>query len=283
MTKTMFVEEMVKTLEALEDVEKVEVRDIQKNNGVTLTGVIPHTANTNIYPTFYAEDYYADYTKRQDLETTMQELRESYEKHRMSSKFDIDSTLDFEKVEGKIYPRIANYEKNREELKNLPHRRVEDLVIYYVISLSEMVEGVATTKVNYPLLDKWGVTEEDLYSTSIRNLDKVGFKIQSLAEFIPIPINEVEDPQLYVVTTDNMLHGSCAILNTDLLDEAKNRIGDFYIIPSSIHEILLTPISNGVEAVDLANLIKEVNSTQVDTVDQLSDTLYMYDGEFKVA
>ena len=60
---------------------------------------------------------------------------------------------------------------------------------------------------------------------------------------------------------------------------------DLYILPSSIHEILLLPVSAG-KPEELAEIVKEVNRTQVQPEERLSDSVYLYDrksGEIRIA
>ena len=50
-----------------------------------------------------------------------------------------------------------------------------------------------------------------------------------------------------------------------------------YILPSSVHEVLLLADRGGERADELKNMIAEVNSTQVPPEEVLSDSLYYYD------
>ena len=57
---------------------------------------------------------------------------------------------------------------------------------------------------------------------------------------------------------------------------------NLYIIPSSIHEVILLPDSGKEpDATALKEMIREVNSTQVAPEEILSDNLYYYDATDK--
>lgn len=64
----------------------------------------------------------------------------------------------------------------------------------------------------------------------------------------------------------------------DVLDAFSRKMGNnIYIIPSSIHEVLLVPEFEGICEEELTNMVREVNKCEVDDVDVLSDHVYYYD------
>lgn len=64
------------------------------------------------------------------------------------------------------------------------------------------------------------------------------------------------------------------------MDQAAEKLGgDFYILPSSIHEILLVPDNGDKAADDLRDMVREVNATQVSPEEKLTDNVYHYDSK----
>lgn len=64
------------------------------------------------------------------------------------------------------------------------------------------------------------------------------------------------------------------------MDQAAEKLGgDFYILPSSIHEILLVPDNGDKTADDLRDMVREVNATQVSPEEKLTDNVYHYDSK----
>lgn len=54
---------------------------------------------------------------------------------------------------------------------------------------------------------------------------------------------------------------------------------DFFVLPSSIHEVLLVKNNGQMTAKELENMVKGVNATQVEPADQLTDHVYHYDSQ----
>lgn len=66
---------------------------------------------------------------------------------------------------------------------------------------------------------------------------------------------------------------------SDLTNYAEKLGGDYFIIPSSIHEVLLVKDTGEMNARDLAAMIREVNATEVAPEDVLTDHAYHYDSK----
>ena len=96
-------------------------------------------------------------------------------------------------------------------------------------------------------------------------------------EYEMLPMSS--DEQMFVLTNELKLNGAAAILDTDLMLEIFEKIGEFYILPSSIHEVLIVPMSSNMQADDLRAMVKEVNDSQVAPEDRLSYEVYTYNSE----
>ena len=65
-------------------------------------------------------------------------------------------------------------------------------------------------------------------------------------------------------------------------DGVLDKIGDlmdsnFYVLPSSIHEVLIVPDNGNMQTKELENMVREVNASQVLPEDLLSDKVQYYD------
>lgn len=91
----------------------------------------------------------------------------------------------------------------------------------------------------------------------------------------------VEEPvdwnPMHVATTENSCFGAGIIAIPDFLEDAAEKMhGDFYILPSSIHEIILIPADCGVDASELRDMVYDVNKVEVSEEEKLSDNVYFY-------
>ena len=85
---------------------------------------------------------------------------------------------------------------------------------------------------------------------------------------------------MYVLTNEKGLNGAACILDRSLLKRLSRTVGKaFYILPSSIHELIILPTDECDCAGDLRDIVRSVNNTQLSAEDVLSDEVYFYDSD----
>ena len=89
-----------------------------------------------------------------------------------------------------------------------------------------------------------------------------------------------ENELMYVASTPDKVHGACVISYQNFMDQAAERLGgDFFVLPSSIHEIILVRDDGNADYHNLQSMVQEVNDTQVDPAEKLTDNVYHYDSK----
>ena len=87
-----------------------------------------------------------------------------------------------------------------------------------------------------------------------------------------------DDEQMIVLTSEKKLYGAGILFCDDFLDSLKGKgLGDFFILPSSLHEVLLVPEYTGFAVEDLSEMVSAVNREQVMPQERLSDHVHYYD------
>lgn len=285
MTKADFTKELVKYLEEHDRVESVTQKEVQKVNGVTKSAIIPKVKNSNVSPSIYIDTWYDTYKEGNSLSAIFSRvdklLKENPERYSVAFK-------DFESIKNLIYPRLISKERNKELLKKIPHREYLDLAIVYhlrVYSPNKQLEGNAL--IEDGLMNFWGTSEQELYEIAVNNLEKEPPKFDDLGNMLsgllttPIPSGA---STMYVISNIECSFGAIEVLNKDLMDKIHNMLGDFYVIPSSVHEVIvLSKNSNEDFNNTMVSIIKDVNRHVVDPMEVLSDSLYVYNGILKVA
>lgn len=294
-----------KMQEELGEELKVSIQDVTKNNGVVLTGLTFTQKSINISPTIYLEDFYEKYQEGTTMEDIIKEIREIYEKSKLDKDIDMKFFTEYEKAKGRIVYKLIHYDKNRELLKNIPHREYLDLAIvyYYLVDMKEFSN--ATILIHNKHLDYWKVSEEELYQLAVVNTPKLlkmhfcGMMdvLKELAEedfwlenrdkapneddkvFMEV-YSEKDATGMYVLSNVSRLYGASAVLYEGVLEYCYERLGgNFFILPSSVHEVILVPDEGQVTREKLSQMVREVNATQVEEQEQLSDFVYYYNAE----
>ncbi|MDY5331637.1 MAG: DUF5688 family protein [Porcincola intestinalis] len=88
---------------------------------------------------------------------------------------------------------------------------------------------------------------------------------------------------LLVLTTQSMVHGAAAIFIPDVMEQISKKMPEgFFILPSSIHEVMVLPKTLGASIEALDDMVSSINEMQVDPEDQLSDFAHVYDPDRKI-
>lgn len=76
-----------------------------------------------------------------------------------------------------------------------------------------------------------------------------------------------------IITNKQKHLGAACVLNKEKLKELANEWGvtEVALLPSSTHEVIVMPYDGTITLEELSNMVREINGTEVDEVDQLSD------------
>lgn len=283
MTYYQFVEAVETKVKEVVDTEvTVGVHTAEKMNGVTKKGIILSKEGVNVSPTIYLEEYFGQYQHGKSVEQIVHDILNLYREVKCEKSWNVDKIQTFSLIENKIVYRVIHYEKNRELLENVPYVRFLDLAITFCVLLEVTEHGTATMMVRNEHLEMWNVTKEVLYENACRNTEKLlPYSFQTMnavvEELTGMPVYE-EDDVLYVLTNCIRSFGAATMLYKDRL----RRIGEYlrenyYILPSSIHEVIIVPESIAPFRGVLNRMVEEINETQLEEEEILSDHAYYYD------
>ena len=219
-------------------------------------------------------------------------------------KFDIGRVMDYDSVKKNLFMKLSAAEKNADVLEHTPHITKEDLALTFHIMLDQGEKGTATTMITDKMMDAYGVDLEKLYQDAMLNspvicpvhIESINDALATLGKTMieemkdagapPKLIQEIEErlEEEYrnnpmTVVTDNLsVDGASVIFYPGVMDQLGERMkGDYFILPSSVHEILVVPDDGNISFRELTDMVKEVNRTQVAPEDRLTDQVYHYD------
>lgn len=266
---------------------KVVVQKVNKNNGLVLDGLTIMTEGVNLSPTIYLNGYYEDYLSDGAVEVAKRIIA-IYEANKPKESIDISFFTDIEKVKPAIKMKLINYEKNKELLAQIPYVRFLDLAVVFIATLeSDCKKGFASILIHNHHLEYWNMVADDLYNIAMENTAN-NFEITPMLDIINELLctedsDEILDSaecRMSVLTNHYKLHGAVGMIHKEILNQymKENQTEKIVILPSSIHEVLLIPCDDSNDIGYLQGMVKEVNATQVQPEEILSDNVYVYDG-----
>ena len=265
----------------------VELREVQKNNGVLLQGLTIRKGQDNVTPTIYLNAFWEAYEGGVTFAEIIKKIISIYREDGIGRKIDVSFFRDFEKVKEKICFRLVNREKNRELLEKVPYIPLLDLAVcfYYAFDGGGVENGMIPIYRSH--LDAWKVTDRELLECAMKNTPALfPYEIIPMQNALEDMIRELPEEMreeilckisMVILTNSRKTYGACSILYPGVLERMAKRMGgDFYMIPSSVHEFLLMPREQERGDEELKEMIAEVNRTEVSAEEVLSDHLYLY-------
>ena len=205
-----------------------------------------------------------------------------------TEKIDMEWFTCWDKVKDKIAYKLVNREANKELLETVPYTAYLDLAkVYYVIFDNEEL-GRGTITVHNNHLKMWGVTLEELEVIAAENtpkwlpmniitfqeiLENKGFGFESEEEYECCEINK----DFAVLTNCDKSFGAAVMCYENVIKSiADGKESDVIIIPSSIHECLVSKLEDEKDLAILKMIVKDANEKCVLPEEKLSDSVYVY-------
>ena len=218
----------------------------------------------DMYITYHEEMEKGDFSEKDIVKILLEEFWDMLTSHLKIAQNMADELSDAEKVKDMIICQLVNADRNKAMLRDLPHRDYLDLAIIYRIMFADGGSAVVTND----MAEVLGMKEEELYLMARKNLNRI------------LPIMEtrvgVDDVEMIFLTNASNLFGAATIMDTEKLEQIAEKYGtDLYIMPASIHELVITPVNWNRETLEVA--LWEANRSVIQPEIYLSDTLYRYD------
>lgn len=197
--------------------------------------------------------------------------------------FDVTSIQDFDYVKGRLFVKLINKHLNQELLQDVPHSLfLDDFAVTVRCMVTIRTEENASFLVHNGHLGMWHIGQEELLALAVQNTrELLGLDLRNMGdfmkEFFPDPVMEkTADTPLWIMTNRKKLYGAATVLFDDALKDFADTHGDFYVIFSSVHEILLLPTPDSSSIDDITKMNQEVNAAQVQEDEILGTKAYYY-------
>lgn len=269
------------------------VVETKKNNNVNRVGITFREAGDNIGPVIYMEPYREAAANGRPMDDLMREIAETVSRSMEKTQhFEPMDYGDYESVKGYLSVTLINGRKNRQMLSQMPYRQMEDLALILELKFP-MEEGTGSIKVSHELAAQWEVDTDALFEQAERNAMKaepaVLQKMEDVLSLLETDGKEVENlldaesPQtaesgLYVLSNQSKVRGAAVLSYPGVMEKIDHLFPEgFYILPSSVHELLIVPKSPELDPKELGEMVRSINRSEVAKEEQLSDRVYAYD------
>ena len=295
---------------------KVETHKIYKNNGILLQSVCVLSPEKNIAPTIYLNDFFELYETGEPFNQIFRSIVDCIDRNQIAKNLNVDFFLNYQQLKTRLVYRLIHRSRNEELLKQVPYIPFHDLaIVCHCLILNETI-GTGSILIHHHHLETWGITEKELFQDAEENsLRLEPYSLVSMTDVVKdimrnivaeqveeicreYPVNKekmiegalhdmvtelVHSPiSMMVLTNTSRYYGAACLVYPQVLEEIGEKLGtDFYVLPSSVHEVIVLPVSDEGEETYLNEMIQEINQTQVEKEEWLADHAYLYQREEK--
>lgn len=268
--------------EMLPDCE-ITIRDVVKNNNVILSAISIKSENVNAAPTIYLEQFYEEYRKGTDIRSITDRIVEIYEINKLCSDYDFKDIEEYDKAKRNIYFKAVNYMNNSDFLTDVPYYLFEDLALVPYYLINDEVIGEASVVIHNDLFESWNIDSNVFYNDIMENMENhFEYAFQPITDVLSklsdgmLPDN-LSSMGMYVLYPENKLYGAALIAVCSVLRNIAEMLrSNYYIIPSSVHELIIVKSDDENDRDILNGIVEEVNNTALSPEDILAGHVYYY-------
>lgn len=274
------------------------VKEQNKTNSVLQVGIQVDKPGHAASPIVYMESFYNEVRSGEPMDKIMRNIAEVIQDALDGPALDQSIRIEeFESVKDYLSVMVVNTAENRKLLEQVPHKEVADLSLLCYADLPvDQGSYNATFKITEQMLQKWNVDREELFQIASENIIPANTPVLQNLEEVTRQIliggappenllkKEIDfsnqEAMMLVLTNEKKNFGAAMMFEPQVMDQLSQSFPEgFYILPSSLHEVLILPDRGGISPKELGAMVREVNQSQVEKMEQLSDRVYRYDKE----
>lgn len=272
---------------------QVEIRPVEKLQGESYTGLSIQPNDSPMAATLNLDTVY---NQMVDQGKSFQEVADDLITHAADiiidmPKIDVNDITNYDQMKNTLVVQVIPTDRNAEMLADIPHKNIEDMSLVYRMQIDQNENGTSSVLITNAMLENYGVTVDQLHQDAmdaavINNPATFRSMQEVLSDLMGMPADlmpPMDGPQMYVASVENSLNGAGVIAYPDFMNQVAEQVGgDFFVLPSSVHEVLVVPDDGSIDRHDLESMVREVNASEVLPKDQLSDNVYHYDSQDQV-
>lgn len=265
----------------------VNVKETVKNNDTCLHGLTIGEKGESILPIMYLEPYFQEYNYGKPLEDICIDIAMKYDQAVQLRPEITEPDFAYDKIQDKLRIRLVDVRNNKEFLKKMVNKPIGHgfaLTVYIDEPRGIGIQGIVN--VSKDMAEQMGYEEKQLFTDamqgSVKNSEPT---LQDITEMIfgdggqNFLKNGVpdENSQMLVLTNKNKYLGATVFFFPDMQKRIAEIVGrDYYVLPSSVHELLIIPDRGNFKPNDLADMVQSVNNQMVSSEEQLGNKVLFY-------
>ncbi len=274
--------------EELPDAE-VRIQLVNKLQGESYLGISVKPEGSTAAATFNVSPAYERYQADPSQESAILNKIAADAKEVSSAipVFEVTSFTDYGNARDHLVMQVVPVDPNKELLANIPHKTVEDIAVVYRVEFLNPADRTASILVTNELMAEYGITPEQLHADAVEaqlaNHPPILKNMSEMLGDMTGGLLDIPESPMWVATVEGGQNGASVTQLPGFLAQAAEKLGgDFYVLPSSVHEVLFIRDDGSFDREDLERMVRDVNDREVIEADFLSNSVYHYDSAGRI-
>lgn len=203
----------------------------------------------------------------------------------------IGELTDYETAKSRLFVWLINYDRNADILQNVVYKTLDDIAFVVYAILDEREGKLISTKILKSMVKKWGKNEDDIFNEAIENTYRMSPPRFYMLEKMLLNNNYSGDSFMNsddtfqlndrfvgnLLSTTRQINGAIAVFLPGVAEKISEMLkSDFYMVFTSIHEVMIHSTKSGVNPSDLKNVLKSTIAEVTREQDYLTEKIYKY-------
>ena len=292
----LFIEQLTNAIHETTDIPLGNIKFVKKDGGDRLNIIFAEHDDAYEVCSIHISELFAEYQNGAKLNAIINYISNDVIHAKSISIYDKTKTLmDYETAKSRLFVRLINYDRNTDILtnilQNVVYKTLGDIAFVVCAILDEREDNLISTKILKSMVKKWGKNEDNIFNEAIENTYRMSPPRFYMLEKMLLNNNYSGDSFMNsddtfqlndrfvgnLLSTARQTNGAIAVFLPGVAEKISEMLkSDFYMVFTSIHEVMIHSTKSGVDPSDLKNVLKSTIAEVTREQDYLTEKIYKY-------
>lgn len=288
----LFIGQLTNTIYETTDIPLENIKFVKKDGGDLLNIIFAEHDDAYEVCSVHVEELYVAYQNGIRLNTIVDYICSDVLHAKSIYVYDKTKELmDYDTAKSRLFVRLINYDRNADILRDVVHKTLGDIVFTVYAIVDENEFGIVSTKVLKSMVKKWDKNEDDIFNEAIKNTYYLTppriYKWECvLCDESYAGESFMNDEDICdldksfsgnILSTTRKTNGAVAVFLPGVAERIAELLdSDFYMVFTSIHEVMIHSTGSGVDPKDLKLVLQDTLRKVTPSSDYLTEKIYKY-------
>lgn len=288
----LFIGQLTNTIYETTDIPLENIKFVKKDGGDLLNIIFAEHDDAYEVCSVHVEELYVAYQNGIRLNTIVDYICSDVLHAKSIYVYDKTKELmDYDTAKSRLFVRLINYDRNADILRDVVHKTLGDIVFTVYAIVDENEFGIVSTKVLKSMVKKWDKNEDDIFNEAIKNTYYLTppriYKWEGvLCDESYAGESFMNDEDICdldksfsgnILSTTRKTNGAVAVFLPGVAERIAELLdSDFYMVFTSIHEVMIHSTGSGVDPKDLKLVLQDTLRKITPSSDYLTEKIYKY-------